>query len=660
MHEESAIEKIRSEELEPKFESRYRSIPGFFGIVEKIMLVSIPIIGLVFIMRVPGWLGINIWVEQYLGLFLALVLCLVFMKAPATKKSSRDHLPWYDAILALAGFAVGVYIMLWFPYYQTMMGGILNPTAQILGGICILLLLESCRRVFGWALVILTLIVLFHALFAEMFPYPFTAKQFSVARLTQLIYVDQNGIMGVTLNVAGILVLAFVIFGGFLQATGGGSFLVNLALSVFGRRKGGAAKASLVASAQLGSLTGIAVACIYTTGPITIPLMKKNRIDAATAGAIEAAIATGAIIIPPVMGVVAFIMALFLAVNYAKVAIAAIVPAFLYVLGVYIQVDRHCIRKNIGALSGELTIPFKKLFKNDWIFFVPIGLLIFSLLVLQHDAELCAIYAAGAMIVLSFFRKASRFSLKSFVNTFVTVGESLLDIAVVCALAGIVIGCILFTGIGMSLTEIFTSISGGYLLPMLVMSAIICIVLGMGMPIVTVYILVAILVAPVMVKLGVTPMAAHMFCLYYSLLSFVTPPVCLSVYAASAIANARPMTVAVKAMRFSIAGFLVPIAFVYEPSLMLWQGEQSMLYSACIIFAATIGVLLLGFGLEGYFVTPVRIYRRILFIAAGFICLFANFEIRLTVALLAFALLFLEVAIQKVRKNKPLVCSHNS
>jgi len=650
---------IRNADLETEIEieSRYRSMGGFLGIVEKSLLASIPVVGLIFILRIPGYLNINTWVEQYLGLFLAVVLCIAFVKVPATKGSPRDRLPWYDAIMALAGCVVGGYIMIMFPSFQTLTGGLPSLQAQILGGICILLLLEVCRRMFGWALVILTVMALFYTLFADKFPYPLTASSFSLGRLMQLLYVDQNAIMGITLNVAGILVLAFVIFGEFLGATGGGDFLINFALSMFGRFKGGAAKASIAASALLGTLTGIAVACIYTTGVITIPLMKKNKIDSATAGAIEATIATGSVIIPPVMGVVAFVMALFLAVGYAKVAIAAIVPAFLFVLGVYIQVDRHCAWKKIGNLEGEKLIPFKKLIKDDWMFLIPIGILIYSLLVLQDDAEFSAVYAAAAQFIVSFFRKSSRFTLKSFVNTLISIGESVIDIAVICGLAGVVIGCILFTGIGLSLTEIFAALSGGYLFPLLVLSALVCIILGMGMPIVTVYILVAILVAPVLVKLGVAPMAAHMFCLYYSLLSFVTPPVCLSVYAASAVANAPPMKVAMKAMRFSIAGFLVPFAFVYDPSLMLGQGEYGILHSVCVIFAATFGVVFFGLGLEGYFVSQIKLYRRILLIAAGMICLFASIKIRLIVALIGLILLVAEVIIQKTRRRRVLAAS---
>ena len=632
--------------------SRFRSMTGIVGFVERTLLACIPVIGLFFIMRIPGRLGLSLWVEQYLAVFMGIVLVCVFLKVPAGKGSPRNRLPWYDAVLALSGAVVGGYLAIWFPFFQVEAGGLLYPSAQMLGAVAVLLLLEACRRVFGWALVILTVLTLIHALFADKFPYPFTATSFSFKRLMQLIYVDQNGIMGITLNVAGILVLAFVIFGGLLGASGGGTFLVNLALSVFGRLRGGAAKASLVASALLGTLTGIAVACIYTTGVITIPLMKRHRIGATTAGAIEAAIATGAIIIPPVMGVVAFVMALFMAKSYAEVAIAAMVPAALFVLGIYVQVDRYCVKNDIGSLEGERVVSFKDVIRDDWVFFIPIGILIFSLLVLRDDAEFSATYAAVTLFILSFFRKSSRFGLKKWIGILQNIGESVLDIAVVCGLAGIVIGCFLFTGLGLSLTEVFTALSGGNLLLLLMLSAIVCIILGMGMPIVTVYILVAILVAPVLIKLGVKPMAAHMFCLYYSLLSFITPPVCLSVYAASAIANAPPMSLAVRAMRFGIAGFLVPFAFVYDPSLLLGQGEHGLIYSLCSIGSAIVGVTIMGLGLEGYFVDKIRPYRRAIFVAGGLVCLFATIEVKTVTAAAGLAFVLIELAMHRARARR--------
>lgn len=635
--------------------SRFRSMTGILGVVERSLLAGIPIIGLFFIMRIPGRLGLSLWVEQYLAIFLAIVLVCVFLKVPAFKGAPRDRLPWYDALLALGGVVVGGYLAIWFPFFQVEAGGLLYPSAQVLGVVSVVLLLEACRRIFGWALVILTIIVLIHALFADKFPYPLTATSFSFKRLMQLLYVDQNGIMGITLNVAGILVLAFVIFGGLLSSTGGGTFLVNLALSIFGRLRGGAAKASLVASALLGTLTGIAVACIYTTGVITIPLMKRHKIGAITAGAIEATIATGAIIIPPVMGVVAFVMALFMAKSYAEVAIAAIIPAALFVLGIYVQVDRYCVKNEIGSLEGEVVVSLRDVVKEDWVFFIPIGVLVFSLLVLMDDAEFSATYAAAALFVLSFFRKSSRFNLKKLFSTFQNIGESVLDIAVVCGLAGIVIGCFLFTGLGLSLTEVFTTLSGGHLWLLLVLCAIVCIILGMGMPIVTVYILVAILVAPVLIKLGVKPMAAHMFCLYYSLLSFITPPVCLSVYAASAVANAPPMPLALRAMRFGIAGFLVPFAFVYDPSLMIGQGEFGLIHSLCSIGSAIIGVGILGLGLEGYFVEKMPFYRRALFVVAGLVCLFGSIEVKAITAMIGLVFVVVEFAMYRLRTRRVAV-----
>jgi len=227
-----------------------------------------------------------------------------------------------------------------------------------------------------------------------------------------------------------------------------------------------------------------------------------------------------------------------------------------------------------------------------------------------------------------------------------------MDIGVVCGLAGVVIGCFLFTGLGLSLTEIFTTLSGGNLFLLLVLSGIVCIILGMGMPIVTVYILVAILVVPVLVKLNVIPMAAHMFCLYYALLSFVTPPVCLSVYAASAISNAPPMAIAVKAMRFGIAAFLVPFAFVYDPSLLIGQGEIGLIHSALSMSSALIGVVIMGLGLEGYFVSDISKYRKIVLIAAGFVCLFGPIEIRTGVAAIFGVSLSVEYVICRLRVKR--------
>lgn len=608
---------------------RFRSHTGALRTFERFLLFCIPVMGIIFIMRIPGRLGLDIWVEQYLGAFLGLVIALVFLVVPAKKRERKGALPWYDAILAVGGAVVGGYLAVKFPYYQVSAGGLLEPTAWVLGIVAILLLLEGCRRIFGWALPILTVAVLLYAIFASHLPYPLTGKQFTIPRLAQLIYVDQNGLLGMTTNVAAILVLAFIIFGRFLSATGGGEFLINLALSGFGRKKGGAAKAAVGATSLLGTLTGVALACIYTTGVLTIPLMKRNKVSASMAGAIEATAATGAVILPPVMGIVAFIMALYMAKTYAEIVIAGIIPAFIYILGIYLQVDRYAERHGLRKMTEEEVPSFTAVVKNDWIFLIPIAVLIVSLLILFEDAEFCAMYATIALVGLTFFKKSARLDSRDLYNILVEMGEGTLDIGVVCGMAGIVIGCFLFTGLGLSLTETFTILSGGYLFPLLVLSGIVSIILGMGMPIVTVYIVVAILVSPVLIQLGVKPMAAHMFLLYYSVISFLTPPVCISVYAASAIAQAPPMQIAARSVRLAAGAYVVPFAFVYDPSLMLGQGEHGVLHSLVVISGAIIGMISLSLGLEGYVRRPVKLLVRCLLIGAGILCFFPGFKLSL-------------------------------
>ena len=335
-------------------------------------------------------------------------------------------------------------------------------------------------------------------------------------------------------------------------------------------------------------------------------------------------------------------MALFMNKTYAEVAIAAIIPAILYITGLYVQIDRYCAKHNVGSITRERIVSLASVLKEGWLFLIPIATLIFSLLVLMLDAEISAFYATLSLFVLSFFKKTTRLSCQQILKFLQDVGENTIEIGVVCGLAGVVIGSFLFTGLGLSLTEVFTSLSGGNLFLLLVFSGVVCIILGMGMPIVTVYILVAILVVPVLISLDVSPMAAHMFCLYYALLSFVTPPVCLSVYAASAIANAPPMAIAFKAMRFGIVAFLAPFAFVYDPSFLIGQAQTGMVHSICAVSAGFIGVISMALGLEGYFVAQMNKFKKLIFVVTGFLCLFGPIQSRTAVALVMIVFLSIE------------------
>jgi TRAP transporter 4TM/12TM fusion protein len=612
---------------------RTRRHGGLLGIVEKALLISIPIMGSIFILYIPQRLGIRVWVEQYLAIFLGLTLFTTFLTAPATRLAPTKKLPWYDAVLCILSIAVSGYVTICWPDIVDT-GGIITGTRVALGIASIGLLLEATRRFFGWTLVVLVIIFILYALFTDLFPGPLYGRSIPWRRLAVSLFLDKSALFGITLKVAATVVLAFVVFGQLLFATGGGKGIIDLTLTVFGRMKGGAAKVPVVASGAFGSLSGIAVANVYATGQLTIPLMKRYKIEPHVAGAIEAVASTGGLILPPVMGVVAFIMATFLNITYAQVCIAAALPAILYYLALYIQVDRFVARKGYARLSAEERPSIK--LSDCWIFIVPVGVLIYTLFFMGLEAEACALYAAGSVLVVSMFRKKNRLTVRKFALALEASGQGILEISVVCGIAGFIIGAVMFTGLGFSLTQVLVELCRGNLFLLLIFSAIMCIILGMGMPIVTVYIITAIIVAPVLSSLGVSDLAAHMFVYYWGMLSFLTPPIMLSVFAASTLAEANAWATARLGMRLGIAAYIVPFVFVYDPGLLAQGSLFGIVISA---LTALLGIGMVAIGLEGYILGNLRWFQKALLVLGGLALLvpirIANF-IGLGLALLLF------------------------
>jgi TRAP transporter 4TM/12TM fusion protein len=599
---------------------RSRRHSGALGVAERILLISIPILGSIFILYIPQRLGIRVWVEQYLAIFLGLTLVTIFLTTPATKKTPSDTLPWYDAVLGVLSLVVSAYAAInWPDIVDT--GGIITPLRVALGIGSVFLLLEATRRFFGWTLVVLVIVFIFYALFTSLFPGPFYGNPIRWQRLAVSLYLDMNALFGITLNVAATIVLAFVVFGQLLFATGGGKSIIDGALTVFGKLKGGAAKVPVVASGAFGSLSGVAVANVYATGQLTIPLMKKHKVPPHVAAAIEAVASTGGLILPPVMGVVAFIMATFLNTTYVRVCIAAAIPAILYYLALYIQIDRFAAKHGYERLPAKETPSLKKVVGEGWPFILPIAVLIYTLFVMGLEAETCALYSTGAIIIVSMFKKVHRLTLRRFLDALESSGQGILEISVVCAIAGFIIGVVMFTGLGFSLTQVLVTVCGGNLFLLLVFAALMCIILGMGMPIVTVYIIVAIIIAPVLTQLGVSAMAAHMFVFYFGMLSFLTPPVMLSVYAAATLARANSWKTAWLSMRLGIAAYIVPFAFIYNASLL---AEGSATKIAISALTAIVGIGMAAIGLEGYLLGNLRWVQRILLVIGGVALLVHN------------------------------------
>jgi len=498
-------------------------------------------------------------------------------------------------------------------------GGIITGARVVLGVASIGLLLEATRRFFGWTLVVLVIIFMLYALFTDLFPGPLYGRSMPWRRLLVSLFLDKSALFGITINVAATVVLAFVVFGQLLFATGGGKGIIDLTLTVFGRMKGGAAKVPVVASGAFGSLSGIAVANVYATGQLTIPLMKRYKIEPHVAGAIEAVASTGGLILPPVMGVVAFIMATFLNITYAEVCIAAALPAILYYLALYIQVDRFVARKGYARLPAEERPSIK--INECWIFIVPIGVLIYTLFFMGLEAEACALYAAGTVLVVSMFRKENRLTFRKFALALEASGQGILEISVVCGIAGFIIGVVMFTGLGFSLTQVLVELCRGNLFLLLIFSAVMCIILGMGMPIVTVYIITAIIVAPVLSSLGVSDLAAHMFVYYWGMLSFLTPPIMLSVFAASTLAQANAWATARLGMRLGIAAYIVPFVFIYDSGLLAQGSLFGIVISA---LTALLGIGMVAIALEGYILRNLRWIQRILLVLGGMALLVPN------------------------------------
>ena len=592
---------------------RYRKHKGALGFLEKSLLISIPVVGILFILKIYEYVHLLFYKEQYLALFIGLILAAVFLVKPARKKGPFDSLPWYDAILSLLSVIGAGYLVIYWPQISASIGQ-LSLVRVILGTITVALVLEATRRIFGWFIVGAVLLFIFYALFSNIFPGALGGRPIPFPRLMSNLYLDTNGLMGAPIDTAATVALAFILFGRFLFATGGGQWLIDLALSAMGRFTGGAGKAATVASGLFGMISGIAVANVATTGTVTIPMMKKHGFTAEEAAGIESAAATGGLIMPPIMGVVAFIMAIYLGISYAAVCIMAAVPALLYYFGIFMQIHFFSARQGYGTLRKEEIPSLIRTLRDGWIYFIPILVLVYTMFILWLDAPICGILSAFAAILASFLKKGFRLNLGKFLKALEEAGQTILEIGIVCGAAGLIVGVVLFTGLGSSFAQILTEMSGGNLFILLILAAIANIILGMGMPIITVYIIVVVLVTPALIAMGVAPGAAHLFVIYFGMVSFLTPPVCLSVYAAMAIANARMWPTAVRGLKLSIAAYLVPFFFVYNPNLLLIGSPLPIVIH---VITAFIGLLLISAGLEGYLFQNTGWVKRVLFIIAG-------------------------------------------
>jgi TRAP transporter 4TM/12TM fusion protein len=555
----------------------------------------------------------------------ALALPLVFLAVPAhrhgggeqARRRDRD-VPWYDIAAAVLGSAAAIYVAFRFPELSE--ESATRPWDGVIVAIVLLLLFtEGLRRTSGIAITVVAVGFFFLALVGHLLPGGLAGRNVSIERLNYFMLWDSSAVFGTPMQIITTVVVTFVFFGNALFKTGGSSFFTDISMALMGRFRGGPAKIAILASSLFGTISGSVVANVVTTGVVTIPLMKRAGFRPQLAGAVEAVASTGGQLMPPVMGIAAFLMAEFLQVPYAEVALAALVPAVLFYMSLFVQADLEAARENLRGVEAREIPNALDVLKGGWHFPIPFVVLIGALFWLNYEPETAALYATAAVIAASliFGFKGKRLTFRDSYAILRDTGLTVIDLFMIGAAAGAVIACLNYSGLGFSLTLALVHLSGGNLFALLVIAAITCIILGMGMPTVGVYILLATLVAPALIEMKVAPMAAHMFILYFGCLSMITPPVAIGAFAAANLAGADPMKTGFEAVRFGWLVFVIPFLFVGSSTLLL-SGSPGMI--VVDIAAAVLGVWFGAAGVMAYSMRVLGPLDRIAYLAAG-LCL---------------------------------------
>jgi TRAP transporter 4TM/12TM fusion protein len=602
-----------SDDLDLASTTKFRSLTGVPAKLARLLLCALTLLGALWALEIHDALSWTFFKEQYLGLFFALVLASIFVNVKARASDPDDVIPWHDWLLAFAGLTVGGYVTVMYPVIAYRLG-VLSPERWILGGTAILLILEATRRVVGWALVWITVPIILYAKFAYLFPGILNANGSSWQRLVTYLYLDSSGIFGLPLDVAASVIVAFIFFGQALYAVGGDKFLTDIALVLMGRFRGGTAKVAVVSSTLFGTVSGSAVANVVVDGAITIPMMKKSGYPPHVAAAIEAVASNGGQIMPPVMGVAAFLMAEFLNISYGEVALAAAIPACLYYAALFTQIDLEAAKLGLVGMPESEIPKFRDVIKRGWVFLLPLTVLVYTLMFAFWEAGKAGMAAVIATFLVGALQKETRPTFKSILGSIEETGKILLDIAVVTALAGLVIGAFQLSGLTFKLALLLVKTAGGSTIILLILTAVVSIILGMSLPTTVVYIMLAVLVGPALVQVGIPPLAAHLFFFYFGMLSLITPPDCIATYAAASIARADFWKSGWTGMRLGIVAYIVPFVFVYHPAL-LFKGTIVEIGAA--IITAVIGVIFLSVGVAGYLFQWLGWTKRILMITAG-------------------------------------------
>ncbi len=595
-------------------DSQFRKFAGWVG-----LCVSAIAIAMSLFHYYTAAMGVLVAMQQR-SVHLMFAMVLAFLLWPASKKLSKHKLPWYDVVLALLG--VGVCVYLYVNYHALILRAGLPTSMDVaVGVVAILLVLEIARRAVGPELPIVAGIFILYAYLGPYFPGALMHRGYSLRTIVDHLFLTTEGIFGIPLGVSATFVFLFILYGAFLEKTGVGQFFIDLAFAATGHMRGGPAKTAVLASGLMGSISGSSVANTVTTGAFTIPAMKKVGYSPEFAGAVEAAASTGGQIMPPVMGAAAFIMAEMTGIAYIDIVKAAAIPAILYYVGVATMVHLEAVKTGLKGLPKSMLPNAGVTLKRSWYLLIPLISIVYFLMAGRSPfwAAFQSINIAVVVAAAGFLLKRDLRSAKSLIfgipRAFENGARSAIGVAAACACAGIVVGVVTLTGLGLRFAHIVVEVAGGHLLPTLFMTMIASIILGMGLPTTAKYIVLATMAAPALVQLGVPLIAAHLFIFYFGIIADITPPVALAAYAGAGIAGGNAMKTGLTAVKLALAAFLIPYIFALSPGLLLI--DVTWVEALHNIATALMGIVALAAAVQAYFVGPALLWERLLLFAAA-------------------------------------------
>lgn len=569
------------------------------------------------------------WLHRAIHLGFVLMLVYLLPSGPLRKdEKGRLYAPFRKMDIVLFLLSAGILVYAYVDYFEIIMReGIPNANDKIVSTVLIILIIEASRRMCGFPIALISSLLVFYALFGYLIPGLLGIPGYSYEKFTDQMFNSIAGIFSIPMGAAAVYIVIFIIFGAFLLRTQAGEFFIKLAVAVAGHLRGGPAKVAVIASALMGTIHGSGPGNVATTGSFTIPLMKRIGYPAHFAGAVEAAASTGGIIMPPVMGATAFVIAEFTQVSYAKVCVVAAIPAILYFLAVYVTVHIEAIKNNLQPVPKEEIPGVWETLKGGGYMLLPIGAIIFFLAQGQ-SAMKAGFWAIVVIFFLSQVRQTTRMGPLSFLGACELGARNTLMISTACAAAGIIVGLISLTGLGVKLSALVVEASGGHMIFALIFTMIICIVLGMGMPVTPAYLITATTAALSLMKMGVDTLIVHLFIFYYATMSAITPPVALSSYTAAGIAQAPLGKTGWTAFKVALTGFIVPFMFVYGPPLLIGYGNW--IRNVLAITTAIVGVFFLSAGIQGFLFQRANFIQRTLWVVGALLLIKPGWSTDLT------------------------------